>query len=132
MDRFTGGIGGRLARVTMSGPRPANDGGSHRLGRKVLVAVVLLFVAVCLHVVVRGAPLADDFYNCQEPQRVGLGSSLGESFERLGILRRAHLVEIILTTEVCQHLPFGIAIAVPLALTLLVAALLVGLLSDLG
>jgi hypothetical protein len=116
----------------MSGSRPANDGGSHRLGRKVLVAVVLLFVAVCLPVVVRGAPLADDFYNCQEPQRVGLGSSLGESFERLGILRRAHLVEIILTTEVCQHLPFGIAIAVPLALTLLVAALLVGLLNDLG
>jgi hypothetical protein len=98
----------------------------------VLVAVVLLFVALCLPVVVRGAPLADDFFNCLEPQRIGLGSSLAESFERLGVLRRAHLAEIVITTEVCQHLPFGVAIAVPLVLTLVVAGLLVGLLKDLG
>jgi hypothetical protein len=132
MARPTGGSGGRLARDGMSAPRPADDDGSVRLGRKVLVVVVLLFVAICLPVVLRGAPLADDFYNCLEPQRIGLGSTLAESFERLGVLRRAHLAEIIITTEVCQHLPFGIAIAIPFALNLVVAGLLVGLLKDLG
>jgi hypothetical protein len=115
----------------MSASRPAEDGGSVRLGRRVLVVVAVLFVAVSLPVVLRGAPLADDFYNCLEPQRVGLGSTVADSFERFGALRRAHLVEIIVTTEVCQHFHFGVAIVIPLALTLAVAVLLVGLLKDL-
>jgi uncharacterized membrane protein YqjE len=116
----------------MNAPRLAEDGRANRLGRNVLVAVALLFLAVCLPVVVRGAPLADDFYNCLVPQRIGLGSTLAESFERLGVLRRAHVLEIVVTTEVCQHLPFGIAIAIPVILTLVVAVLLVGLVKDLG
>jgi hypothetical protein len=123
---------GEHARNDMSAPRSASEGGSPRLGRMVLAAVALLFVALCLPVILRGAPLADDFYNCLEPQHVGLGSTLAESFERLGVLRRAHLLEIVITTEVCQHLPFGFAIAVPFALTLVVAVLLLRLLQDLG
>ena len=103
-----------------------------RLGLVVLLIVAALFVAVSLPVVLRGAPLADDFVNCLEPQREGLASTLGASLERLGALRKAHLLEIVLTTETCQHLPFGFAIAVPLALTLAVAMLLRGLLRDLG
>jgi hypothetical protein len=103
-----------------------------RLGLVVLLVVAALFVAVCLPVVFRGAPLADDFVNCLEPQREGLASTLGASLERLGALRKAHLLEIVITTETCQHLPFGFAIAVPLALTLAVAMLLRGLLRDLG
>ena len=102
--------GGELARDDMSAPRSADESGSSRLGRRVLVAVALLFIALCLPVILRGAPLADDFYNCLEPQRMGLGSTLAESFERLGVLRRAHLLEIVISTEVCQHLPFGFAI----------------------
>jgi hypothetical protein len=96
------------------------------------LAVGAVFVAVCLPIVLRGAPLADDFVNCLEPQRGGLGAALSDSLHRLGALRRAHFVEIIVTTEVCQHLPFGVAILVPLALTLTVAFLLRGLLKDLG
>lgn len=103
-----------------------------RAGLVVFAVVALLFVAVALPVVLRGAPLADDFANCLEPQRTGLGSTLAASVERLGALRKAHLLEIVITTEVCQHLPFGFAIAVPLALTLAVAVLLRGLLRDLG
>lgn len=103
-----------------------------RLGLVVLLVIAALFVAVSLPVVLRGAPLADDFVNCLEPERDGLASTLGASLERLGALRKAHLLEIIVTTETCQHLPFGFAIAVPLALTLGVAMLLRGLLRDLG
>lgn len=117
-------------RVTPAGrmerPGPARE------GMVVFAVVAVLFVAISLPVVLRGAPLADDFVNCLEPQRIGLGSTLADSFDRLGALRRAHLAEIVITTEVCQHLPFGVAIAVPLVLTLAVAVLLRGLLRDLG
>jgi hypothetical protein len=116
---------------------PARDGpddqdGSSRLGAWLLGGAGLLFVAICLPIVLRGAPLADDFFNCLRPQRIGLNAFLAESFERLGALRRAHLAEILITNAACQHLPFGIAIAVPLALSLAVAVLLRLLLRDLG
>ena len=117
-------------RVRAGGRREGEE--PSRAGVVVFVVVALLFVAVALPVVLRGAPLADDFANCLEPQRIGLGSTLAASIERLGALRKAHLLEIVITTEVCQHLPFGFAIAVPLALTLAVAVLLRGLLRDLG
>lgn len=103
-----------------------------RLARMVFVGVAMLFVAISMPVVLRGAPLADDFTNCLEPQRIGLVPTLADSLQRLGALRRAHFLEIILTTETCQHLPFGVAIAVSLALTLIIALLLRGLLKDLG
>jgi hypothetical protein len=106
--------------------------GLSRPGTVVFVVVASLFVAVSLPVVLRGAPLADDFTNCVQPQREGLGSTLGDSIERLGAARKAHLLEILITTETCQHLPFGFAIAVSLAVTLAVALLLRGLLRDLG
>jgi hypothetical protein len=103
-----------------------------RPGTVVFVVVAALFVAISLPVVLGGAPLADDFTNCLQPQRAGLGSTLGDSLERLGAARKAHLLEIIITTETCQHAPFGFAIAISLGLTLAVAFLLRGLLSDLG
>ena len=112
-----------VGRGKRAGPRP---------GTVVFVVVAALFVAISLPVVLRGAPLADDFTNCLQPQRVGLGSTLGDSLERLGAARKAHLLEIIITTETCQHAPFGLAIAISLGLTLAVALLLRGLLSDLG
>jgi hypothetical protein len=98
----------------------------------VLAVVAVLVVAISLPVAVRGAPLADDFVNCLQPQRIGLAATLEGSLDRLGAVRRAHFAEIVITTEVCQHLPFGVAIAVPLLLTLAVAFLLRGLLRGLG
>jgi hypothetical protein len=103
--------------------------------RRDLVALLLAaagFTLLCLPVLIRGAPLADDFHNCVEPTRAGLDTFFAASTERLGAVRPARFVEILVTTGVCQHLPFGFAIAVPLALTLLVAALLRALLQDLG
>lgn len=119
----------RVRREDRMAEAAAPEGRGARLG---LLLVATVFVAVSIPVVLRGAPLADDFSKCMEPQRVGLGSALGSSAERLGAVRPAHFLEILLTTGVCQHLPFGFAIAVPLALTLAVALLLRGLLRDLG
>lgn len=98
----------------------------------ILGVAAVVFVAICLPVVVRGAPLADDFANCLGPMQDGLASSLAQAWERLGVVRPAHLLEVVITSGVCQRLPFGFAIAVPLTLTLVVAVLLRGLLRDLG
>jgi hypothetical protein len=100
--------------------------------RWLLPVTLALFVAVSAPVVWRGAPLADDFNNCLAPVQQGLGGFLEASWERLGVIRTARFVEILLSTGVCRSLPFGIAIAVPLALTVLVAMLLRRLLLKLG
>jgi hypothetical protein len=89
-------------------------------------------VAVSVPVMLRGAPLADDFNNCLAPQDMGLAGFLSESFERLGLIRPARFVEILLTTGVCQNLPFGVAITVGLSVTFVVAFLLRRLLRMLG
>jgi hypothetical protein len=89
-------------------------------------------VAVSLPVVLRGAPLADDFNNCLAPQDRGLLRFMSESFDRLGVIRPARFVEILLTTGVCQTMPFGVAMAVCLAVTFVVAFLLRRLLTMLG
>jgi hypothetical protein len=93
-------------------------------GRLLLGAASIALVAVSVPVVLRGAPLADDFNNCLAPQDMGLAGFMSESFERLGLIRPARFVEILLTTGVCQNLPFGVAIAVGLSVTFLVAFLL--------
>jgi hypothetical protein len=112
------------------GGRTASD--RRALGRPIMAVIAVLLVALSLPVLLRGAPLADDFSKCLEPQQIGVASSLRSSFDRLGVIRPAHVLEILLTTGVCQHLPFGWAIAVPLLLTLLVAVLVWGLLKDAG
>jgi hypothetical protein len=99
----------------------------------ILVLVVAgLLVAISAPVVIRGAPLADDFNNCLAPDQQGLATFLSSSGERLGAIRAARFIEILVATGVCRNLPFGFAIAVPLALTLAIALLLRGLLRDLG
>jgi hypothetical protein len=105
--------------------------GPEGAARFLLPVTVALFVAVSAPVVWRGAPLGDDFNNCLAPIEQGLGGFLDASWERLGIIRAARFLEILLSTEVCQSLPFGVAIAVPLVLTIAVALLLRQLLRDL-
>jgi hypothetical protein len=101
-------------------------------GRLLLGAASMALVAVSVPVILRGAPLADDFNNCLAPQDMGLAGFMSESFGRLGLIRPARFVEILLTTGVCQNLPFGVAIAVGLSVTFLVAFLLRRLLTMLG
>jgi hypothetical protein len=106
--------------------------GAESVGRLTLAAAVLIFVAVSAPVIWRGAPLADDFTNCVAPVRLGLDGFVASSWDRLGVVRPARFVEILLTTGVCRTLPFGVAIAVPFLLTLAIAVLARGLLRDIG
>jgi hypothetical protein len=103
-----------------------------RVGRITFVAALLVFVALSAPVIWRGAPLADDFTNCLAPVRLGLVGFATASWDRLGIVRPARFLEILLTTGVCRTLPFGAAIVVPFLLTLGVAMLTRGLLRDVG
>jgi hypothetical protein len=120
---------GSTARAATSRARPIIDRvGAHGL----LLVASVVFVLVVSPVVARGAPLADDFPNCLRPVREGLTGMFASSLERLGAVRPARFVEILVTTGACQHLPFGVAIVVPLVLTLAVAWLLAGLLRDVG
>jgi hypothetical protein len=89
-------------------------------------------VAISVPVLIAGAPLGDDFHNCLAPQRLGLAGFFESSFDRLGLIRPARFLEILLTSGVCQRLPFGLAIAVGLALTFVIALLLRWLLRLLG
>jgi hypothetical protein len=117
---------------------PAGEADSRRepaarlAGRLLFGTACLVLVAVSAPVVARGAPLGDDFNNCLAPQERGLLGFMSESFERLGLIRPARFVEILLTTGVCQSLPFGVAIAAVLMVTVVVALLLRRLLAKLG
>jgi hypothetical protein len=102
-----------------------------RAARTMPLAVAALFLLVTLPVVVAGQPLADDYHNCIRPTQVGLDGFLGESTRRLGAVRPARFIEIFVIAPLCQAVPFGLVILVPLALTLLVGLLLRGLLRDL-
>lgn len=116
----------------MSDPSDAGGAGRRLPAGWLLGVPLAAFVAVAAPVVVRGGLLADDYNNCLAPKEQGLGSFLSESMDRLGLIRPARFVEILLTTGVCERLPFGVAIAVPAVLTVAVAFLLRGLLRDLG
>ena len=100
--------------------------------RAVFWSIAFLVGVVCLPVVLEGAPFADDFNNCLAPQQKGLGAFLAESWDRLGLIRSARFVEILITTGVCRTLPFGVAIALSFVVYVGVGLALRGLLRDLG
>jgi len=108
------------------------SGDLERLGRAVLLAAIVALVAIALPVVWRGAPLADDFHNCVAPKELGLGGFFAASWRFMGAVRPARFAEILLGAGVCGRLPFGIAIMVPLLLTLAIAFLARALLRDIG
>ena len=105
---------------------------AERVGRAVLITAMCAFLAIAVPLVWRGAPLADDFNNCVAPRDMGLMSFLSASWQQLGAIRPARFLEILITAGVCRSLPFGVAIAVSVLLTLAVAWLARGLLRDLG
>ena len=101
-------------------------------GRIILIVAVVAFVAIAIPLVWRGAPLADDFNNCIAPTELGLDGFVRASWQQLGAIRPARMLEILLTAGVCSSLPFGVAIVVPLLLTLSIALLVCGVLRDFG
>jgi len=105
--------------------------GRMQLGQLLLSAVAASFVLITVPLVVRGEPVADDFHNCLRPTEIGLGAFLAESASRLGVVRPARFLEIFTIAPLCRRVPFGLIVLIPLAVTLLVAFLLRGLLRDL-
>ena len=102
-----------------------------RIGRAVLAVAVAAFVLIAIPVVWRGAPLADDFNNCVAPVEMGVGGFMAASWHQLGAIRPARFLEILVSGSICRSLPFGVAIAVSLMVTLAVAWQVRGLLRDL-
>jgi hypothetical protein len=105
---------------------------AQRTGRRVFAAALGGLLLIAAPIVWRGAPLADDFNNCVASRELGLAGFLAVSWHQLGLMRPARFLEILLTGAVCRSLPFGVAIAVPLILTVVVAVLVSALLRDLG
>jgi hypothetical protein len=118
---------GRLEPVRLQ-PRVAVK----RDGRAVFGSTVVAFVAIAAPLVWRGAPLADDFNNCVAPVELGLDGFMAASWRQLGAIRPGRFLEILLAAGVCRSLPFGVAIVVPLLLTLVVAYQARGTLRDIG
>ena len=103
-----------------------------RTGRVVLARHGRCVHRDCHPAPVAARPTADDFNNCVAPRELGLDGFMIASWRQLGAIRPARFVEILLAAGVCGSLPFGIAILVPLLLTVIVALLARGLLLDLG
>jgi hypothetical protein len=99
-----------------------------------LVVVMGLFVMVVLPVVLRGAPLRDDFGLCASPRWNSTATAvLHELLPEQGAVRLpGRLLQVAFISGLCGKVPFGLLIVVPLLLTLGVALLLRGLLRDLG
>src|SRR5215218_4358733 len=99
-----------------------------------LLAIVAgLFVVVTLPVVLRGAPLRDDFGLCASPRWNSTATAvLHELLPEQGAVRLpGRLLQVAFISGLCGKVPFGLLIVVPLLLTLGVALLLRGLLRDL-
>lgn len=103
---------------------------NRRAGWAFLLLVLIAFSAVSLPVIVNGAPLLDDYANCLELQEKGIGPAFRDSFERLGVVRPAHYLEVAVTGALCPRMHFGVLILIPWVLTIGVAFALRGLLQD--
>src|SRR5262245_22157102 len=120
----------------IGGHRPAASGDDareqdERIGRTFLAFAVCTFVGIAVPLIIRGAPLADDFNNCVAPVELGFGGFMAASWHMLGAIRPARFLEILVTGTICRSLPFGVAIIVSLIATLAVAWQARGLLRDL-
>jgi hypothetical protein len=99
-----------------------------------LTVAIGLFVIVTLPVVLRGAPLRDDFGLCASPRWNSTAAAvLHELLLEQGAVRLpGRLLQVAFISGLCGKVPFGLLIVVPLLLTLGVALLLHGVLRDLG
>jgi hypothetical protein len=97
-----------------------------------VAGVAALFLAVVSPVVIHGGLLADEYVICLRPVHDGgYGPYLEAIWRDTGVVRPARLIELFLISKTCTAVPFGLVILIPLALKLLAAFLLYGLLRDL-
>jgi len=102
-----------------------------RAGLAILWVVGAIFVLIALRVVLRGAPLNDDYQSCVDVARYRLPDVLARTGELNGVIRPARFVEVAVIGSLCERLSFSVLILVPLVLTAVVAVQLRGLLRDL-
>jgi hypothetical protein len=101
-------------------------------GRWLLALAAVILLAVAIPVVVRGAPLADEYHLCLRPvEEGGYSTYLADIWGDTGVVRPARLLELGLVSGLCHIVPFGLLLLVPLTLTFAAAGLLLGLLRDL-
>lgn len=92
----------------------------------------MLLLAVAAPVIWHGAPLADEYHLCLRPQQDGgFGSYFADIWADTGVVRPARFIELFLVAGLCERVPFGVIIVVPLLIKLAGAPLLWGLLRDL-
>ncbi len=127
---MTGPAPGSVASTART-PEPTTDAKS---GVALLFVVASLFLLVVLPVVVRGAPLRDDFDVCLSPRWTsGAERMLAELWPEWGAVRLlGRFIEQSIIGDLCGAVPFGAIIAIPLLTTFAVGFVLRGLLYDLG
>jgi hypothetical protein len=103
-------------------------------GVALLFIVASLFLLLVLPVVVRGAPLRDDFDVCLSPRWTsGPERMLAELWPEWGGVRLlGRFTEQSIIGDLCGAVPFGAIISIPLLTTFAVGFVLRGLLYDLG
>ena len=102
------------------------------VGGTLFVSVIALFLLLTLPVLIKGAPIGDDYWACVRHTEVGLSGALHEAFVDTGVVRPVRYLEVLVVGSLCRHVPFGVLMLVPLGLTLTVAFQVRGLLRDLG
>jgi hypothetical protein len=104
-----------------------------RMARWIPLVVAGSVVSVMAPVVIRGGLLADEYIICLRPVHDGgYGPYLSAIWADTGVVRPARFLELFLVSSTCRSVPYGVVIAIPLVLKLVVAYLLFGLLRDLS
>ena len=97
-----------------------------------VLGAAAVLIAVAAPVIWNGTPLADEYHLCLRPQRDGgYGPYFADIWADTGVVRPARFIELFLVSGLCDRVPFGAIIVVPLLIKLAGAPLLWGLLKDL-
>ena len=104
---------------------------SARLAGIGLWTTVGFVTIVALPVIVRGAPLADDYVACVDVARRGLADHVRWMFQFTGVIRPARFLEVALIGTVCPYRHLGALIALSFATTVTIAFLVRSTLRDL-
>ena len=111
---------------------PPVDGTSqgHRLGIRLMLFTIAVFLLITAPVVVQGGLLSDDYVICLRLIQDGYESYFRHIWAEFGMVRPARVIELLLISSTCTSMPFGVAMLVPLGLKLAATVLLFGLLRD--
>jgi hypothetical protein len=125
-------VPGASTEVRPTGPSPSTV--STRTGVVLLLVVMTTFLLVVLPVVLRGAPLRDDFDVCLSPRFTsGPERMVAELWQELGVVRLlGRFTELSIIAGLCHSVPFSIIILIPLLITCLVGLVLRAVLYDVG